>query len=99
MNRDRCKELLPVMTAFANGEEIEGNRLSGGEGWSGLDFVTFKADWEYRIKPNPREFTLETPRESMELSHGCMIAYPLNDEHNYRHADYMEDNIKVREVL
>ena len=52
MNRERAKELLPIIIAFANGEDIE--FLSCGEWLS----VT-GPEWnkvEYRIKPKPREW-------------------------------------------
>ena len=57
MNRERAKELLPVIQAFADGEEIQ---LKGAYGWVTLKdpLWNFKPT-KYRIKPKLREFTLE----------------------------------------
>ena len=69
MNRDRARELLPIIEAFANGEEIE-FRLANLEhtvhhkdpiDWCDLPkdeglMLTFPCDdYEYRIKPKARE--------------------------------------------
>ena len=51
MNRDRAKELLPIIEAFANGEDIE--RWDILNNWNDTDDITCKG--EYRIKPKPRE--------------------------------------------
>ena len=61
MNRSRASELLPIIEAFANGEDLE-FRLIGKTGWMMFPkneelTITFPAgDYEYRIKPSPREF-------------------------------------------
>lgn len=58
INRDRVRELLPVLTAFVNGEPIQMRNLHGK--WVDLDedVVSPEADIEYRVKPKPREFWL-----------------------------------------
>ena len=61
MDRQRAKELLPIIEAFANGEDIE---IECGVGWIGaaeqIDLSNrVIAASEYRIKPKPREFVLE----------------------------------------
>jgi hypothetical protein len=61
MNRERAKELLPIIQAFAEGKTVQA-RLSGGK-WHGVSYpyfilltTTFQADdYEYRIKPEPLE--------------------------------------------
>lgn len=58
MNRDRAKELLPIITAFANGEEIQ-CRWSDfpDENWYSTTLIPAAQDGsrpvEYRIKPKP----------------------------------------------
>lgn len=54
MNRERAKELLPIIQAFAEGAEVEYLRPSTGE-WVPCP----SPDWfhydQYRIKPKPVE--------------------------------------------
>lgn len=64
MTRDRAKELLPVIQAFAEGKAVE-FRLHDSRHWedaaqSGPSFVslTWNDHCEYRIKPEPREWWL-----------------------------------------
>lgn len=53
MNREHWKELLPIITAFANGEEVE-HRKATGE-WHPLMSATFTdPPTHYRIAPGPR---------------------------------------------
>ena len=54
MDRERCKELLPVLQAFAEGKTIQCRGM--GLDWAAVSTnPTWEAD-EYRIKPEPREF-------------------------------------------
>jgi hypothetical protein len=61
MTRERCKELLPVMEAWARGEVIEyryRDRNRHADAWSIIpDFARFgESDvFEFRIKPKPLE--------------------------------------------
>jgi len=55
MNRERAEELLPIIEAYANGEEIEfKNRKTDGR-WIVAAYPDFYDDTEYRIKPKPLE--------------------------------------------
>ena len=55
MNRERAKELLPIIEAFANGEDIE-YRWKEVPIWTLLtNQPEFNNVVEYRIKPKPRE--------------------------------------------
>lgn len=58
MNRERARELLPVIQAFAEGEEIEYRRSnsSSDRSWRVPTTPYFSDDHEYRVKPSPREF-------------------------------------------
>jgi hypothetical protein len=55
MNRERAKELLPIIQAFAEGKVIEGNFTAGEEnsGWHDLHMeIDFsRPNWKYRTKP------------------------------------------------
>ena len=91
MNRERAKELLPIIEAFANGEGIQRKDPDGK--WTPLleENVLYDTDTEYRIKPKPREFWLNV--------------YPQGDYYGYdventaiRHCDNQGTTIKVRAV-
>ena len=56
MTPERAKELLPVITAFAEGKKIQ-YRHRGAvvmSGWGDADMAVFSDDCDYRIKPKPR---------------------------------------------
>ena len=55
MNRKRAKELLPIIQAYANGEDIQ---IKASDKWLTWDSYSFTGIGEYRIKPSPREFWL-----------------------------------------
>ena len=93
MNRERARELLPIIEAFANGEEIQFRASLDPDlpdSWSDLPederlIMTFPADdYEYRIKPSPREFFL------YEGTNGWCVVQP---------NAACSGMIKVREVL
>ena len=60
MNRERARELIPIIQAFADGEDIDARGADG-------EWVSLEADedllcldeCDYRIKPKPREFYIE----------------------------------------
>ena len=100
MDRLRAKELLPIIEAFANGEEIEFKHI-GQELWTivndGCSFDIYR--FVYRIKPKAREFWLcwhnaddgvEGKCHRFEIGHYSDDIYIVNHWDNY---------IKVREVL
>ena len=62
MTRDQIKELLPVITAFAEGKTIEvKNRKNE---WNEMDDPHFDADPKvYRIKPEPKYRPFESAEE------------------------------------
>ena len=57
MNRERAKELLPIIVAFVNGEEIECH-LEDDLGWLPDEDPSWSNLSKYRIKPKPREFNI-----------------------------------------
>ena len=89
MNRERAKELLPIIHAFAEGKDIQ-YRTEWSNGWTNSSVPKFHDDREYRIKPEPREFTI--------------VIYADDDKRAYNGwAPYFgvggEEIIKVREVI
>ena len=89
MNREDAKELLPLIEAFANGEDIECVKISDGT-WKtmGANCRFDSAASHYRIKPKPREFWIHN--ETLERD--CLFQ-------TLDHVHAPNDWIKVREVL
>lgn len=100
MNRDRAKKLLPIIQAFAEGKEIQFRLIDDDvnfrEDWLDLPkderlIVTFPADdYEYRIKPEPREFWVVLEEdEPVLVRRRCQSVW----------VEAGRQCIKVREVL
>ena len=54
MNRNKTKELLPIIQAFAEGKAIESRCVKGDKSlWYDDEEPSFDDDFEYRIKPEP----------------------------------------------
>lgn len=53
MNKERAKELLPIIQAFAEGKEIE-YRVKGENVWSDIFYPTWIDNRDYRIKQEPK---------------------------------------------
>lgn len=50
MNRERAKQLLPIIQAFAEGKNIQ-FRQQGVDEWDYIESPTFLDMYEYRIEP------------------------------------------------
>lgn len=91
MTRKRAEELLPVIQAFAEGKEIEFKHKEGDE-WFTQDYYVWDEDYEYRIKPEPREWYINIYDSDDSYMHNTKIQ-----------ADNMGKGriecIKVREIL
>lgn len=59
MNRERAKELLPIIEAFANGEDIQDCFTSPVSVWQDCPDPPFSDHCKYRIKPKAREFWID----------------------------------------
>lgn len=73
MTRERAKELLPVIEAYAKGEVIECRDKYKGtnEKWQLVIESTFHDDVQYRIQPKPLEKWLLICGENEQISvHG-----------------------------
>lgn len=55
MDRERVKELLPVLEAFAEGRAIQG-QLHHNEplSWEDIDDIDVADYWDFRVKPEAR---------------------------------------------
>lgn len=54
MNRERVKNLLPVIQAYAQGKEIEVRNPNTKKEWVLADYFSFEEPFEYRIKSEPK---------------------------------------------
>ena len=91
MNRERAKELWPIIKAFGDGKAIQ-YKTEHGDLWDTSsrpsDLLSFNQSGEYRIKPEPREWTAVYDHKLGELTNSTPV-----------HGDARYEVIKVREVL
>lgn len=70
MTREKVKELLPVMQAYANGEVIQFCRKTPEPHWVDVqsdDLIEFREDAsQYRIKPEPKYRPFKNAKECFE---------------------------------
>ena len=82
MNRERCKELLPIFKAFAEGKTIQWNHKQAEITiWNDCvdPSIPFDIDYlEYRIKPEPREFWIQRDLAKEGVQDGLSFV-PKND--------------------
>lgn len=93
MTRERAKELMPVIQAFADGKAIE---IKTSEGWHEiveLNNFFYKSLDTYRIKPEPREFFAALyPQQGLR---GGLF----ETKENAQRSNPSSEIIKVREIL
>lgn len=66
MTRERAKELLPVIQAFAEGRDIEECYLCEPPKWIKSTNPEFDNDnYKFRIKPEPRRFWLSSNQSGL----------------------------------
>ena len=90
MTRERAKELLPVIQAFADGKEVQfksAPRKYSTAKWVTKEDMYFDTVDEFRIKPEPRTFYM---REFSDYYEGEFMDYNEDPDCQY---------IKVIEVL
>lgn len=71
MNRERAKELIPIIQAFAEGRQVQ---VRIGKDWHDLEDAVWDDDNEYRIKPERRKVWVHFPEDGrVELGgHTCL---------------------------
>ena len=89
MNRERAKELAHIITALADGKVIETRPIGSLSGFIPDSNPSFSVDWEYRIKPEAREYWML----------GDLHLLSLKDAQIERAKGRYEEIIHVREVL
>ena len=88
MTRDEAKQLLPIITAFANGEDVQA--YYGAEGWQSKEDHGFS--WQpdrYRIAPKPRTVWVN------EYPHGKFSTWPTKKDADF-HA--FADRVACHEI-
>ena len=89
MNKEQTREARDIMDAFMNGETVQYKKATGG--WRGATNPTWNfVNYEYRIKPKPREFWIELNAEGETT--GKLAGFKFISNPWYK-------IIKVREVL
>lgn len=90
MTRERAKELLPIIQAYAEGKEIEYRKLIRRcENWYEITKPTWNDTTEYRIKPEPKyvPFTrnddLLGERIENKFTHAVFMISGVTNEHIY----------------
>ena len=95
MNRERAAELLPIITAFANGEDVKQYNAFSGMSEEDQQWLTvndMKCDIEglkFRVDPTPREWYIYDGNDEP------IVTADLGDVAE----QYWHKWIKVREVL
>lgn len=94
MNRERAKELLPIIEAFANGEDIQGRR--SGAAWIDTnDDPQFQTSFfEWRIKPSPRQFWVNIYPSGVGFD-----CFATEQEANLKPGTDRSECIKLTEVI
>ena len=95
MDRERAKELLPIIEAFINGEEVEQRWLppyETSDWFLCTKHINLDACIAHRLRPKPREFWV-TPNEPSPnvVAHLAVPKEPKDEEKQYW--------IHVREVI
>ena len=93
MTRERAKELLPVIQAWAEGKEIQVSL--DGKDWRTLPSpnpMFENENWEWRVKPEPREFWIEN-------SPTCDLGHPWRVWTSLPSTGFHGEVIHVKEVV
>lgn len=91
MTRERAKELLPILQAYANGKPIQVANLKG---WETVENPSFDAHpTVYRVKPEPRDFWL------VDFQAGNSPHWAVLEDAPSKEVAETHDVIHVREVL
>lgn len=62
MNREQAKRLLPIIQAFADGEDVQSEVICE-NGWADISYPDFDPVYKWRIKPKPLERWLVVNRD------------------------------------
>lgn len=91
MNQEEAKQLLPIITAFAEGKTIQCRATTGSEWVSMIQYNFMGPPENYRIKPEPREFSIWVSKDGETVLHSQQP-----EQYGYGKG---YDLIKVREIL
>ena len=98
MNRERARELLPIIQAFAEGKKVQHrSRDLSMSAWIGIDdnapFDYSEEELEWRIKPEPFECWLEVDSEGYATGKNFMGVEPtiVTQDCTYIHMREVEE--------
>ena len=99
MTRERAKELLPIIQAYAEGKKIQSLSSAG---WEDINDPLFRSHSEYRIKPEPREWYEIVPKGGTMRTAGARpnktVAEALMQLHDFILPENYEI-VQVREAI
>lgn len=93
MERKNTKELLPVITAFAEGKQVQ---FFNDGVWNDLSYPKFdKEPYLYRIKPEPKYRPFKTKKECWDemQKHKPFCWVITNKTENFEQITYVGPNI------
>ena len=88
-------EMIAVLQAFERGEVIE-YRPKNSQRWGSAEPIWNFSQFDYRVKPNPREWWLNVYEDG---SKGAMHDSRAEADRNKAYVDKRIDCVHVREVL
>lgn len=92
MTPEVAREMIPILEAIERGALVE--RRCKGENWEPqVGTMILNDDWEFRIKPQPREFWVAWEDDDTE---DCAV---YTEKEGPPKLSYWDRIIKVREVL
>lgn len=95
MTPERAKELLPIITAFANGETIE--MQTARENWVSFSNYEWSDRCKYRIKPKPPEYRLYRYTDGNRIV--GIVTRNTKEPHGKYHLDGVNENVKNGQIV
>ena len=95
MTKERAKELIPVIQAYAEGKAVQVRIAGDGDPWQDYsgECPNFEnGNWEWRVKPEPREFWVIVDKAGPLYTPYAVFTTP-------QQVNPMCESIHVREVV
>ena len=97
MTPERVKELLPVMTAYAEGKTIQS--LFESDKWTDISHPHWFDNVKYRVKPEPKYgWIVITPSNYNKSGYSCYSSI-FTTEKQAKEATHVSDGEKVIKIL
>ena len=90
MIREKAKELLPIISAYAEGKTVQ--FMDNKDMWQDYDDPNFFGDVKYRIKPEPKYRPFKTQEECWNEMLKHQPFGWVKDEYKYVHIECVHEN-------